>query len=81
MHARRMAPGYTAVELNNRIAVVAGRILRILVILLVALGAAWGLLACGQKGPLYFPEEEEQEEREKKDVEQQSLLSSLRQIA
>ena len=44
--------------------------LRISLVVLVATIALGGLGACGQKGPLYFPEEDE-EEKEK--TERQSL--------
>ncbi len=68
------SPGYTAAELSGGIVVMVRRSLRILVIVLLGSGAAGSLLGCGQKGPLYFPEEE----GEKKEKKKQSLVSPLR---
>ena len=46
-----------------------------LVFLLVAI-ALGGLGACGQKGPLYLPEEDQEDQEEKEKIERQSLSLS-----
>ncbi len=68
---RQPGSGYTAGRSRIGIKLMSRRVLQIAVVIVLASGAVSLLAACGQKGPLYFPEEEEK----KKKSEQQSYIA------
>ncbi len=62
---QRPGSGYTAARSQNQVELMSKRLLRVIVVVL-AVGTVDLVAGCGQKGPLYFPEEKDKKKSEQK---------------
>ncbi len=73
--------GYTASRQQTQVALVSRHILDIFMIAALVFSASGMIAACGQKGPLYLPEDSEKEKEKEKESRDRSYIKMPRRPA